>query len=1135
MTMPVLTPNAVQQSLQNNGLAALGFTTVALGTRWADATPASGDFDAAALTLSIAGTVRAPFTGIRENLFRDATSTLATGVAAADTSLVLETGSGSGFPSPVSPPLPAPQGRVRLTLSNASGSNVEVVECTARSGDTLTVVRGAMGSAKQAFDVGDRVTLRLSLAQRVHEFYDASGNALDVNATVLRLHPQAYVRLRTICAARYTAPGQPAILPVPAAMVVRGAEGFRATRWYRADEPLDGVSGAVSFHDARGYPMDPVFVAGLFADLVGGGALPGLVPAGVTTSPIDAGGVQLIAGLGTAEVRLHLVDPHGNPPNSASFITDNGSGVQTGVVFTTLFTLPASNRLVANNAAGPTTLRFGFATNGVLTANPLAVPALANGTIARRYYRIMVVDQPRYLMGNRSTSGANPDDGRIPADLLPVVRDQVNITYLADGPDTLAEATRILTRPAQWMIVAVSPNIDQTLVTPNAPGATAHWPAFPAPDTSAPFPAPPVRLRATTDDTVDPPALANVSAAWTGTNDVVVTIAAGAAPDGATVRVFPQQFVEIASINGAEPSFLRGDGGSNVVTGTNPVSLLLRNPFNLGASEPRPTSAILTMDIVVAPRLGRRRLTGAVAVPVADGPATAPTDPFFQPAPGNVMGVMPISMQGVSDAPLFGIPRTATPPSTPPGNLRDLVLSLAAEPSPRKAPRLPTMARFETIAVTGTTDGAPPDGTLLWQAVLTGARWAGESRSALHADGNPGNPAGPDVHAPGVSVSGALAYDLAVHALKRAQPIIPLPASNAGTVLGWVATSGGNNFNVPNDAANVANTGAGVMLETVAVGCETPWLESLTPPPAGNTVNAMIANAATAMGVSPPPITITVTNEPRLQREVRREFFAAKHGFRDAQWALRRAFSEARELVYIESPQFAMTARPDTDGPESHEVDLVAVLAQRLQAHRALRVVICTPRLSDFADNYRTFHRQHYAARLEAYNELRKKAPDRVLVFHPVGFPGRTAYIRTTSVIVDDVWCLIGATHFRRRGMTFDGSVAIASYDRRITEGYSTGVRNYRRDLMAAKLHVAPPSGSQPLSGEWVRLGRPASAFDVVNDLLAQGGYGRIQSIWPGPSDSSVATAQPDVADPDGSSGVTVFNTLAGMLNEAGT
>ena len=96
-------------------------------------------------------------------------------------------------------------------------------------------------------------------------------------------------------------------------------------------------------------------------------------------------------------------------------------------------------------------------------------------------------------------------------------------------------------------------------------------------------------------------------------------------------------------------------------------------------------------------------------------------------------------------------------------------------------------------------------------------------------------------------------------------------------------------------------------------------------------------------------------------------------------------------------------------------------------------------------------------------------------------------------------------------------------------------MRNYRRALMAAKMNIPAPAAGQPLNGEWVRLGRPVSAFDVVNDLLAQGGYGRIQSIWPGPPDSSVLAAQASVADPEGSNGVTMFNTLAGMLNEIGT
>ena len=1126
MSTPIatLTPNAVQQSLQNNGLAALGLTTVALGTRWADVTPNAGDFDSAALTLSIAGTVRAPFLGIRENVFRDASSTLASAVNADATTIALVAGTGNNFPSPVSP------GRVLLMLSNSSGSKLEVVECTNRTGDNLTVVRGALGTTKQTFSSGDRVTLRLTPAQRASELYGADCSPMNVNGTVLRLHPQAAARLQTICTTRYAAAGQPLTLPLPVAMFIRGAEGYRATRWYRPDEELDGVSGAISFHDNRGFIIDPIYVAGLFNDLLSAGALPGLVPPSVTAPANGAGGVQAIAGLTGAAIRVHFIDPHGNAPRIASagagLITDDGGGTQTGTVSGNLITLAAGNRITANAPPAVTPLRFGFATNGTMSATPLAPPPLLNGAIARLFYRVMVIDQPWYLLGNRTASavlGVGPDDQRIPADLLPVVRDQVDIDYLTDGPDTLAEATRILTRPLQSMIVAVSPNIDQTLITPSVLGAPAHWPAFPPPNTNGAFPNPPVRLSSI-----------NVSAAFTATKDVVVTVAGGAAPDGATIRIFPQRFVEIASINAAEPSFVRGDGGANVVNGASPTSILLRNPFNLGAAQPVPNPAVLTMDIVVAPRLGRRRLTAAIAVNVAAGPAAPPADPFVGPPAANIMGGMPVIMQGVSESPLFGIPSTTSPPATPPANLLDLVLSLAAEPSPRKAPRLPTMARFETIAVTGTTDGgAQPSGSLLWQGVLSGARWAGESRSAQHADGNPGNPAGPDVHAPGVAVTGALAYDLAVHALKRAQPLIPLPASNAGTVLGWVVNSAGDNFDVPSDAANVANTGTGVLLETVAVGCESPWLSSLTPPPPGNTVNQMIQNAATAMNLPPPAITVNVNNEPRLQREVRREFFAARQGFRDAQWSLRRAFAEARELVYIESPQFARTALP-SGAPQAFEVDLVAELAARLTAHPNLRVIVCTPRFSDFADNFRTFHRQHYAARLEALGNLQAAAKDRVLLFHPVGFPGRTAYIRTTSVIVDDVWCLVGATHFRRRGMTFDGSAAIASFDRQITDGYSTKVRNYRRALMAAKMNVPAPAAGQPLSGEWVRLGKPGSAFDVVKDLLAQGGLGRIQNIWPGPPDNAVLQAQPEVADPEGSNGATLFNILSGMLNEAG-
>jgi hypothetical protein len=1113
-----LTPQAAQQRLQSDGLGTLGLTAVRLSPRWADVTPGAGDYDAAALTLNIAGTLRAPFLGILTFAFSPAQSTLASDVGETDTTLALATGTGAAFPSPTS-------GAVMLELSNASGSRREIVACTARSGDSLTVTRGMEGTSAQAFSAGDRVTLRLTAGARTTEFTGADGNPLSGPCAVLRLHPQAVLRLERLAAVRYAQPGDPPIRPVPWAMVVRGAQGFTTSRWYEPDEIMTGISGPVSFHDGRGWIIDPIYVAAMFSDLLA--ALPGLAPATVSGPANGPGGVTQIAALAGGTL-VHVVDPHGNlyrpaTPGVTLETIDAGNNVTGTVPASGLLSLATGNRIRAA-ATDQGRLRWGWATFGTLGRAPLAPPALPAGvTLPRQFFRVMAVDAEWALLGNRTGStvlGVGPDDQRIPADLLPRVRDQVRIDYLADGPDTLGEINAVLNRPSQAMILAVSPAIDQTMALPAGRGPNAHWPAFPPPNTNAGFPSPPSL------------APGSLTATFTAADDVVVTLAGGIAPDGAHVRIYPRQFVEIAAI-AAEPSFLRADGGAAIASGSAPVAVLLPNPFRLAPGQPRPSPAVLTMDIVIAPRLGARRLFGSIAVNVGAGPAAPPPDPFSV-APGTtVLSALLPQMQGLAPSPLFGIPAPAPPPpGPPPGNILDLVLSLAAEPSPRRAPRLPTMGRLETIAVTGTTGPAAPQpaGTLLWDAVLSGGLLARESRSALHEAGNPGNPAGPDVHAPGVRATGALAYDLALHALKRVQPIIPLP-STSGTNPGWVAASLGDNFNAPDDSAST-DTGIGVLLETVAANCETPWLAGLTPPAPGLTVQQLINNAASQMGLPPPSISVSIQNEPRLQREIRREFFVARNGLRDAQWSLRRAIAEARELVYIESPQFARTARPS--GPPQFEVDLVAELASSLAAHPNLKVLICTPRDPDFATNFRSWWRQHYQARVEAFGDLVAAAPGRVALFHPVGFPGRTAFIRTTSVIVDDVWCLVGATHFRRRGMTFDGSAAIASFDRRLEYGYSRNVRAYRRALMAAKLKVqAPAPGSAP-SGDWLRLARPDSAFELVADLLAQGGLGRIQPLYAGPSDTTVLPAQADVADPDGSTGAGFLTTFAGMLNEAG-
>ena len=437
------------------------------------------------------------------------------------------------------------------------------------------------------------------------------------------------------------------------------------------------------------------------------------------------------------------------------------------------------------------------------------------------------------------------------------------------------------------------------------------------------------------------------------------------------------------------------------------------------------------------------------------------------------------------------------------------------------------MARFETILATGTSGGNPA-GTLLWEAVLSGGHWTRESRSALHASGNPGNPAGPDVHAPGLHVTGGLAYDLARHAMRRAQPIIPLPGTPAASP-GWVIALDGDNFNPPADTAS-ASTGIGVLLETVAAVCETPELSVISPPAPGTTVQSAVNSLASAIGVPAPPL--TAGNDVRVIGEIRRECVVSAAGTRDALWSLRRALREARELIYIESPQFARTARP-AGPPAAGQVDLVGEIVTALDAHPNLKVIVCTPREADFMANYPGWSRENYHARTEAVAMLQAAAQDRVTVFHPVGFPGRTAFIRTTSVIVDDVWSLTGATHFRRRGMTFDGSVAVASFDRQMNDGYSENVRAYRRTLMAAKMAIPAPGADTP-SADWLRLGHPESAFQLVVDWLAEGGLGYIQPLWPGPLDTSVLPATDDMADPDGSDGATFIGLFASLIAEAG-
>lgn len=102
-------------------------------------------------------------------LKNNATSRLASSISAAATSFAVSAGDGGKFPFPA-----AGQGQWYPVTVIDSAGNLEVMRCTARNGDVLTVARGQEGTTARAFNAGDRVELRITAAAML-EFQQTSG------------------------------------------------------------------------------------------------------------------------------------------------------------------------------------------------------------------------------------------------------------------------------------------------------------------------------------------------------------------------------------------------------------------------------------------------------------------------------------------------------------------------------------------------------------------------------------------------------------------------------------------------------------------------------------------------------------------------------------------------------------------------------------------------------------------------------------------------------------------------------------------------------------------------------------------------------------------------------------------------
>jgi len=103
-------------------------------------------------------------------------STLSAGITDSATTITLASGEGSRFPNPSSPDV------FYATLIDTS-NNLEIVKVTARSSDSLTVVRAQDNTSARAFSTGDRFELR-PVAKL---FEDIQAEARDLNGAELVL------------------------------------------------------------------------------------------------------------------------------------------------------------------------------------------------------------------------------------------------------------------------------------------------------------------------------------------------------------------------------------------------------------------------------------------------------------------------------------------------------------------------------------------------------------------------------------------------------------------------------------------------------------------------------------------------------------------------------------------------------------------------------------------------------------------------------------------------------------------------------------------------------------------------------------------------------------------------------------
>jgi hypothetical protein len=107
----------------------------------------------------------------------NAATLLTAAITTSSTTLSLTGGTGLLFPSPSAPDF------FYVTVAN-NGGTLEIMKCTSRATDTLTVVRAQEGTTASAFSIGDKVELRVTAAGLANKLDKDTGGTVAGPVTV---------------------------------------------------------------------------------------------------------------------------------------------------------------------------------------------------------------------------------------------------------------------------------------------------------------------------------------------------------------------------------------------------------------------------------------------------------------------------------------------------------------------------------------------------------------------------------------------------------------------------------------------------------------------------------------------------------------------------------------------------------------------------------------------------------------------------------------------------------------------------------------------------------------------------------------------------------------------------------------